>query len=397
VTLALRRIVVVGASLGGLRCAEALRREGFAGELVLLGAEAHLPYDRPPLSKQVLRGQWPAERTRLRADEDLRALDLQLKLGVRAVQLDPARRVLALEDGSELGYDGLVIATGATPRRLPFGHELAGVHLLRTLDDALALRAALVAQPRVCVIGAGFIGLEVAASCRELGLPVHVVEPLPLPLVTKLGPRIAQLIAALHLDHGVDLRCGQSVAALEGAGRLERVRLGDGSTLAADVAVVGVGVSPNIDWLRSSGIALGDGVICDATCATSLPDVVAVGDCARWPNLRFGVESRVEHWSNAVEMSAHAARRLLGGVAFSEPFTPVPYFWSDQYDLKIQFAGVARASDEVRFVEGSEQERRGVALYGHEGKLSAVLALGRPAQLVRYRKAIAEGASMPSV
>ena len=320
----MRRIVVVGASLGGLRCAEALRREGFAGELALVGAEAHLPYDRPPLSKQVLRGQWPAERTRLRAGEDLGALDLQLKLGVRALQLDPTRRCIALDDGSELAYDGLVIATGATPRRLPFGHELAGVHVLRTLDDALALRDALAAKPRVCVIGAGFIGLEVAASCRELGLPVHVIEPLPLPLVTKLGPRLAQLIAGLHVDHGVDLRCGQSVAALEGADRLERVRLSDGSAIDADVVVVGIGVTPNVEWLGGSGIALGDGVICDATCATSLPDVVAIGDCARWPNPRFGVEMRVEHWSNAVEMSAHAARRLLGGVAFAEPFAPVP-------------------------------------------------------------------------
>jgi 3-phenylpropionate/trans-cinnamate dioxygenase ferredoxin reductase component len=393
----LRRIAVVGASLAGLRCVEALRREGFAGELVVLGAEPHAPYDRPPLSKQVLRGQWPAERTRLRADADLSALDLQLKLGVSAVALDAERRCVALSDGSELAYDGLVIATGASPRRLPFGHELAGVHVLRTLDDALALRAALVRQPRVCVIGAGFIGLEVAASCRELDLRVHVVEPLPLPLVTKLGPRMAQLIAGLHVDHGVDLRCGQSVTALEGDGRVERVRLADGSALDADVVVVGIGVTPNTEWLRSSGIALADGIVCDATCATSLPDVVAIGDCARWPNPRFGVEMRVEHWSNAVEMSVHAARRLLGGVSFSEPFAPVPYFWSDQYDLKIQFAGVARSTDEVAFVEGSEETRRGVVLYGHEGKLTGVLALGRPAQLVRYRTAIAQGSPFPAI
>jgi NADPH-dependent 2,4-dienoyl-CoA reductase/sulfur reductase-like enzyme len=389
----LQRIVVVGASLAGLRCVEALRREGFAGELVLAGAESHAPYDRPPLSKQVLRGQWPPERTRLRADADLSALDLQLKLGVAATSLDPARRRVVLADGSELAYDGLVIASGAAPRRLAFGHELAGVHVLRTLDHALALRAALAQQPRVCVIGAGFIGLEVAASCRELGLEVHVIEPMPLPLVTKLGPRMARLIAGMHVDRGVDLRCGESVVALEGDGRLERVRLAGGSAFEADVAVVGVGVTPNVEWLRGSGIALGDGVVCDATCATSLPDVVAVGDCARWPNPRFGVEMRVEHWSNAVEMSTHAARRLLGGASFSEPFAPVPYFWSDQYDVKIQFAGVARSTDDVAFVDGSEETRRGVVLYGHEGQLTGVLALGRPAQLVRYRAAIAQGAA----
>jgi NADPH-dependent 2,4-dienoyl-CoA reductase/sulfur reductase-like enzyme len=388
----LQRIVVVGASLAGLRCVEALRREGFAGELVLAGAEPHAPYDRPPLSKQVLRGQWPPERTRLRADADLSALDLQLKLGVAATSLDAARRCVVLADGSELAYDGLVIATGAAPRRLAFGHELPGVHVLRTLDDALALRAALAQQPRVCVIGAGFIGLEVAASCRELGLRVHVVEPMAWPLVTKLGPRMARLIAGMHVDRGVDLRCGESVAALEGDARLERVRLAGGSAFEADVAVVGVGVTPNVEWLRGSGIALGDGVVCDATCATSLPDVVAVGDCARWPNPRFGVEMRVEHWSNAVEMAAHAARRLLGGASFGEPFAPVPYFWSDQYDVKIQFAGVARSTDDVAFVDGSEETRRGVVLYGHEGKLTGVLALGRPAQLVRYRTAIAQGA-----
>jgi 3-phenylpropionate/trans-cinnamate dioxygenase ferredoxin reductase subunit len=391
----MRRIAVVGASLAGLRSVEALRREGYDGELWLVGEELHAPYDRPPLSKQVLRGEWAPERIRLRAPDDLAKLDLQLKLGVRATALDGQRRELTLSDGTTLAFDGLVIATGATPRRLTFGHELAGVHVLRTLDDALALRGALQLRPRVCVIGAGFIGLEVAASCRTLGLEVHVVEPLALPLLPRLGERMARVVDGLHRDHGVDLRCDQSVTGFEGQGRLERVRLADGSAFEADLAVVGVGVTPNVGWLQGSGLKLLDGVCCDATCATALPDVVAVGDCARWPNARFAVESRVEHWSNAVEMAAHAARRLLAGASFNEPFLPVPYFWSDQYDLKIQFAGHTRAGDELAFVEGSEADRRGVALYGRGGKLTAVLALGRPAQLVRYRAQIAQGVQFP--
>ncbi len=386
----LRRVVVVGASLGGLRAAEALRRRGYGGELLLVGEEAHAPYDRPPLSKQLLRGEWPAERVRLRAEQDLAALQLELRLGTRVERLDAARKRLLLQGGGEIGYDGLVIATGASPRSLPGVPPLAGVHVLRTLDDALAIRRVLTqGSPRVCVAGAGFIGLEVAASCRALGLEVSAVEPLALPLQTRVGAAMAALVAALHRDHGVALHCGAGVSALEGGARVERVRLSDGSVLPADLVVVGVGVRPAIEWLQGSGIALGDGVLCDASCATSLPDVVAAGDVARWHDARLGESLRIEHWSQAGEMAEHAAARLLAGPEGAAAFTPVPYFWSDQYDVKIQVAGWLRPGDTMELVEGSVEARKLVALFGRAGRLRAVLALNRPAQLVRYRRLLA--------
>jgi NADPH-dependent 2,4-dienoyl-CoA reductase/sulfur reductase-like enzyme len=387
----MRRIAVVGASLAGLRAAEGLRREGFDGELVLVGDELHAPYDRPPLSKELLRGEWEPPRLDLRRGQGLAALEVELRLGVRAVALDPHARRVALADGAELAYDGLVIATGAVPRALPFGVGMGGVHVLRTLDDALAIRAELAARPRVCVVGAGFIGLEVAASCRKLGLAVIAVEPQGLPLLDKLGEPMARRVAELHRDHGVDLRCGVLAEALEGGSRVERVRLSDGSIVDADLVVVGIGVRPATDWLRDSGVVLADGVACDATCATSLPGVVAVGDVARFQHAGRGEAIRIEHWSHAVEMASHAARRLLGGAGFGEPFVPVPYFWSDQYDVKVQSAGWLASDDEIALIEDAPDARKLVALFGRAGRLTGVLTWNRPAMLVRYRRAIAEG------
>jgi NADPH-dependent 2,4-dienoyl-CoA reductase/sulfur reductase-like enzyme len=390
----MKKVVVVGGSLAGLRAVEALRREGFEGQLSWIGAESHAPYDRPPLSKQVLRGEWPADKARLRFDPS--ALGVTLTAGSRAVSLDARACKLALSNGQTLDYDGLVIATGADARRLPSsmsGTQLAGVHVLRTLDDALALHAELAKQPAVCVIGAGFIGLEVASSCRALGLSCTVIEPLAVPLETKIGLPMASLIAAMHRDAGVDLRCGVGVAALEGGERVERVRLTDGATVEAQLVVVGIGVTANVAWLEGSGVAIGDGVECDARCASSVNNIVAAGDVARWPNAFAGERMRVEHWTHAVEMAAHAARRLLRGREV-EPFTPVPYFWSDQLGVKIQFAGHTRGgadADELRVVEGSLDERKLIALFGRKDRVVGVLALGKPARLVHYRKRIADG------
>jgi NADPH-dependent 2,4-dienoyl-CoA reductase/sulfur reductase-like enzyme len=383
------RVVVVGASLAGLSALEALRQEGYEGELIAVGAESALPYDRPPLSKQVLQGQWEPDKTGLRDQGQYDALGVTWHLGRRATALDVSTRTVTLDDGEPLGYDGLVIATGATPRWLPGGQELAGIHVLRTLDECLTLRAELETASRLCVVGAGFIGAEVAASARVLGVEVTVLEALPAPLARAFPAELGAACAGLHLDHGVDLRCGVTVAGFEGDGRVSGVRLGDGSVVEADVVVVGVGVVPETGWLESSGLTLDNGVVCDATCATSAPGVVAAGDIARWPNNLFGETMRVEHWSNAVEQGAAAAQRLLARPGEAVDFAPVPYFWSDQYDTKIQFLGRCCPTDEVRVVDGSLEERRFVALFGRDGRLFGALAFNRPRQLMAYRKLLA--------
>lgn len=379
---------MVGASLAGLRTAETLRRNGFEGELVLCGAEKHLPYDRPPLSKEVLQGRWDADKLPLRRQpwEDLR---LQLRLGLRATALDTGTRSVSMQDGTREHYEALVIATGASARRLRDQPELEGIHLLRTLDDALALRAAFERGPRVLVVGAGFIGAEVAASARARGLEVTVIEPLSVPLARGLGERMGRLCADLHREHGVDLRCGVGVAGIEGDGRVERVVLSDGTRVAADVVVVGIGAAPETSWLEGSGLALDDGVVCDEYCAAGPPGVFAAGDVARWRNPLFDEVMRVEHWSNAVEQGVYVAERLSGSQSGAAPFAPVPFFWSDQYDVKIQFAGRMRPDDQLRVVAGSLESRKFTALYGRAGRLSGVLCFNRPRDLAKYRRLIA--------
>jgi 3-phenylpropionate/trans-cinnamate dioxygenase ferredoxin reductase subunit len=388
----LRHVVVVGASLAGLHAARALRRHGFDGTLTLVGDEPHLPYDRPPLSKQVLAGTWEPERAALLSarDDDL-ALDW--RLGTRAAELDPRGRRVVLADGSEVAYDGLVIATGAAPRTLPGTEGLAGVHVLRSLDDALALRADLDATPsRVVVVGAGFIGAEVAATARQRGLPVTLVEPLPVPLGRVLGGEVAETVAAVHRDEGVDLRLGVGVEAIEGGDRVERVRLADGSVVECDVVVVGIGVTPNTGWLEGSGLPLADGVLADATCRV-VDGVVAAGDVARWSHPTYGEDLRVEHWDHAIAQGGHAAETLLAGADGGQPFAPVPWFWSDQYDRKIMLAGRPAGAEEVRVVDGSLAERRFVALYRRGDQVVAALGMNRPAPLARWRLRLADGVS----
>ncbi len=366
----LRDVVVVGASLAGLRAAETLRTDGFEGRLALVGAEVHLPYDRPPLSKKLLAGDWEPDRIELRRSHEYEDLDLELHLGVRAEALDIASRTVRLSDGSGVSYDGVILATGATPRRLPGQPQLPGIFELRTLDDSLALRAALTSRPaRVIVVGAGFIGAEVAATARSRGLDVTLLEALPVPLERGLGPAMGTAIAGLHLDHGVDLRLGVGVDAFLGSARAEGVQLSDGSVVEADVVVVGVGVAPATGWLEGSGLELRDGVVCDAGLAAGPPGVYAAGDLVRWPNELFGEEMRIEHWTNAAEQGAAAARNLMAWSAGSEPtpYAPVPFFWSDQYDARIQFVGRASGGDHVEVVQGSVEERKFVALYARDG------------------------------
>ena len=394
------RIVVVGASLAGFRAAEALRAQGFDGALTLVGDEIHAPYDRPPLSKQVLTGDWDVDRTTLPSAAP--AADggepFDWRLGTPAVGLDLAAREVALGDGERLGYDGLIIATGCRPRTIG-GEGLAGIHVLRTLDDAVALRAELDAGPgRVVVIGAGFIGSEVAASCRAREIDVTIVEALPVPLERVLGADMGALVADLHRDHEVDLRLGvgvdgfESGAGPDGAEHVTGVRLADGTTIAASVVVVGVGVVPNTEWMEGSGLTIDNGVVCDATCLAA-PGVVAAGDVARWPNLRFDGElMRVEHWDNALEMGVAAATRLLAADDTSAvPYEPVPWFWSDLYDRKIQLAGRSGPDDEVQVVHGDVAERRFVALYGRGGRLVGALGWNRPRHVMQWRQRLGEG------
>jgi 3-phenylpropionate/trans-cinnamate dioxygenase ferredoxin reductase subunit len=393
----MKRVLVVGASLGGLRTVEALRRLGHAGEIVWIGDEAHAPYDRPPLSKEILRGAWEPEKTQLRK-EGLASLRVDFRQA-RAEGLDLARREVTV--GAErIGFDGLVIATGARPRRLPGTEGLAGVHVLRTLDDALAIRAALADKPKLAVIGAGFIGAEVASSARSLGLDVTVIEALKVPLSRQLGERMGAVCAALHEENGVALRTGVGVQELEGEGRVRGVRLADGSLVEADLVVVGIGVQPNVEWLSGSGVQVGDGVECDEACRVldmqdaAHGDIVAVGDVASFYNPLFGERMRVEHWTHTVEQAEHAAKTLLGD---AQPFSTAPLFWSDQYGIKIQFAGRAREGDEIHIGHGNLEEKRFVALYGRAGVLVGALAFKRPAQLVKYRGLIEQRAPFAEV
>jgi NADPH-dependent 2,4-dienoyl-CoA reductase/sulfur reductase-like enzyme len=385
-------VVVVGASLAGLRAAEELRRLGFDGRLVMVGAEAHLPYDRPPLSKELLAGEAQPEDTALRK-QPYDDLAIDWRLGRSAEHLDVMIRTVTLDDGERIEFTGCVIATGTRPRVLPGTPALAGIHVLRTLDDCLAIRADLERGPRVVVVGAGFIGAEVAATCRGRRLDVTVLEALPTPMVRGLGPVLGDVLARLHRAHGVDLRTGVGVAGFDGVDRVERVRLDDGTTVDADVVVVGVGVEPATDWLEGSGIAVDNGVVCDATLATA-PGIVSAGDVCRWPNPLFDGESmRLEHWTNAAEQGVAAAHRLLADEASAAPFAPVPFVWSDQYDAKIQVAGHVRGDDDVEIVDGSLDDFRFVAAVGRSGRLVGAVGFSRPRVLMQYRRLVSERAT----
>lgn len=385
------RVVVVGASLAGIRAAETLRAMGFSGDLVVVGDEAHTPYDRPPLSKEMLTAETEPE-IGLRAVSN--GLDATLELGVAATALRVHDQELDLADGRTMGYDSLVIATGCSARELPGTTGMSRVRTLRTLDDARTLCHLLRSEARrVAVVGGGFIGLEVAASCRTLGIEVTLVEPLPQPLARVLGEPLGAVVADLHRSHGVDVRVGVGVSTVEqrqsGPSDAVRVDLSDGETIDADVVVVGIGVTPRTQWLEGSGLSIDNGIVCDSTTLAG-PGVVAAGDIARWYNPLFDEVMRVEHWEHALEMGSHAAKRLLSDDASALDFSPVPWFWSDQYDRKIQFAGRAHPDDEQVLVAGSLEENRFCVVYGRAGRLVGVLGMNMPAQVVRCRRQIAE-------
>ncbi|MEU3616445.1 FAD-dependent oxidoreductase [Streptomyces sp. NPDC006872] len=377
------RILIVGAAAAGVSAAETLRREGFRGPLTLVGAERHLPYDRPPLSKQVLAGTWPAERAALRPAGRYRELDTELRLGRRAVGLDPVARRVELDSGERLDYDRLLLATGVLPRPLPSAQGLAGVHLLRTLDEAAALRARLTERPRVAVVGGGFTGTEVAATARGLGLDVTLVCPEPAPLAARLGPDVGALVARLHTERGVALRTGVAVDGFtSAAGRVTGIRLDDGSVVAAEAVVVAVGSTPATGWLAGCGLELADGIVCDATLEAA-PGVFAAGDVARWRHPVHGSLVREEHRTNAVLQGAAAARNLLGA---GHAFHTVPYVWTDQYDVRIQLHGTCPPGAELEVLEGRPGSGAFVARFTRDGATTALLGWNSPRQLAGYRR-----------
>jgi NADPH-dependent 2,4-dienoyl-CoA reductase/sulfur reductase-like enzyme len=383
------RLVVVGASLAGLRAVEAARRCGFTGEVVLVGDEHHLPYDRPPLTKDFLAagGHEPWLRTREHLTDEL---GVGLLLGAPATALDPEARTVTV-DGREIPYSAVVIATGASARTLPGAGGLRGVHTLRTLDDARAVRAALDAGARTVVVGAGLIGSEVAAAARLRGLDVTIVEALDVPLSRSIGPDAGRACAALHQAAGTELRCGTAVAGIDAVGgRVSGVRFDDGSVLPADLVVVGIGVVPNTAWLRGSGVPLhcrDGGVVCDETLWTGVPGVYAAGDVAHWPNPLFdGALMRLEHWASAAEQAAVAARNALDPTR-AAVLSAVPYFWSDWYEHRIQFVGVP-GEDETRLASEELGDDRFLALYRRGDRLVGALAIDRPGQIMKYRRMI---------
>ncbi|PZF80347.1 NAD(P)/FAD-dependent oxidoreductase [Jiangella anatolica] len=390
-TAALRRVVIAGAGAAGLTAAESLRADGFDGELTLLGAEPHRPYDRPPLSKQLLAGAWAPDRLELLAGHRYDELGIDWRPSSAATSVSVPDRTVRVA-GADLPYDALLVATGVRPRTLPGTAGLAGVHVLRTLDDTVAFQAAARSTGRVVVVGAGFLGAETAATLRGLDVAVTLVDPAPAPLLRQVGPVVAGLLARLHAEHGVDLRLGTGVAGLTSDdGRVTGVRLADGTIVPTTCVLVAIGSVPATDWLAGSGLDLADGVGCDARCRAA-PGVFAAGDVARWFHRGRGESVRIEHRTNATEQAMAVSRAMLGA---DDPYQPVPYVWSDQYDVKLQVYGRLTGTDRFTVVSGSPDDGRFVALYGSDGRVTGALGWRSARELLRARAMVAEAAPWP--
>ncbi len=390
-------IVIIGGGLAAGRTAEQVRKSQFTGPVTNVSDEAHQPNDRPPLSKDVLQDSAKGIADVVLKPADFYAdSDITLRLGSAAQSLDTAARSVTLADGTVLGYDELVIATGLVPKRIPSLPDLAGIRVLRSLDDALALLHHATSARRAVIIGAGFIGCEVAASLRKLGVDVVLVEPQPAPLASVLGEQVGQLVARLHRAEGVDLRTGVGVAGVRGdAGAVTAVELSDGTVVDADLVVIGIGSRPATDWLAGSGVDLADkdnGVLCDVVGATSAAHVWALGDVAAWRDAT-GHQVRVEHWSNVAEQARVLVPAMLG--VEIPALTVVPYFWSDQYDVKIQCLGEPEPGDVVHLV--SDDGRKFLAYYERDGVLVGVVGGGMPGKVMKARAKIAAGAPVNDV
>lgn len=381
----MRTIAVVGASLAGWRAAQELREQGFDGRLVIIGAEQHPPYDRPPLSKGFLANRFDADDISLATETERADLHAEWLLGRRAVRLSTRHRALTLDDSTRIHIDGAVVATGSEVRNLPGVSELPGVHHLRTLDDAYALRAQVSPGCRVVVVGAGLAGTEIASTCRDLGARVTVVEERHVPLSQTLGVELGAVCASLHGDHGVRTRCGSAAARITGNSRVTGVELTDGRVVPADLVVVSIGVRPTTAWLRGSGVALRDGVLCDSGCVSKVPNIVAAGDVARYAIPDRGRTRRLGYWANAIAQPRIAAENLLAGRTVKH-YRPTPYFESEQYGVRLQFAGEARPQDRIRITHGSVDNRKFTATYHRAGRMVAVLAMNSSKLFTQYRR-----------
>ncbi len=383
-------IVIVGGGLAAARTAEQLRRSEYSGPITIVSDEEHLPYDRPPLSKDVLRSE--TDDVTLKPAEFYDENNITMRLGSAAASVDTAAKTVTLADGSAVGYDELVIATGLVPRRIRSFPDLPGIRVLRSYDESMALRADAAKARKAVIVGAGFIGCEVAASLRKLGVEVVLVEPQPTPLASVLGEQIGALVTRLHEAEGVDVRCGVGVTEVRGSSDVEQVVLGDGTELDADLVVVGIGSHPAVDWLDGSGIELDNGVVCDEVGRASAPNVWAIGDVAAWRD-HIGDQVRVEHWSNVADQGRVMVAALLG--QGSSPLVSVPYFWSDQYDVKIQCLGEPEADDTVHIVE--DDGRKFLAYYERDGVLVGVVGGGMPGKVMKARAKIANHAPITDV
>jgi NADPH-dependent 2,4-dienoyl-CoA reductase/sulfur reductase-like enzyme len=387
-----RTVVIVGSSVGGVRTAKALRSQGFTGRVMVIGGEAHLPYDKPPLSKQFLAGAWDQSRVTMLTAEDAEQANIELRLGSAAERLDMADRAVVLANGTRVAYDVLVVATGAAARPSPWSVD-SGIHLVRTLDDTRELTRALAANGPVVVVGGGFIGAEVAATARAAGRDVTIVDPLAAPIGRIVGDELGTMLAGVHARHGVRTRFGIGVESVEGREGELLVTLTDGETLPAATVVVGIGAIPNDGWLASSGLLIDDGVVCDEFCrAVDHPDVYAVGDVARWRHPGHREDVRVEHWTNAAEQSACVAHNICHPDT-PRAYAPTEYVWSDQYDWKIQIVGRPNRSALQRIIGDLDGDQAQVAaVYGdRDGLLRGAVTVNWPKALMLCRRMIGAG------
>jgi 3-phenylpropionate/trans-cinnamate dioxygenase ferredoxin reductase subunit len=383
-----QNVLVVGGGLGALRVAEQLRQQGHEGPITVIGSEEHLPYDRPPLSKQVMRGDRDST-----AFPDVDDLGVTWVLGTRALFVDSTSKSIKADDGSTYNYDVLVLASGGRPRLIPGMEVGPGLHVLRTIDDALALRESVRRSGRLIVVGAGFIGCEIAASARQIGAEVDVIEALPGPLVRVLGPIAAEKVAALHTSNGVTLHVGVTVSEVlrDPDGSVRGVRLSDGAEIEGSDIVVGIGIVPDVDWLEGSGVELQDGIVCDGTGRTTAPNVFALGDAAQWWHDLAGKHRRVEHWTSTADQAAVVASAIVGGSVEEPTLRAAPYFWSDQYDVKIQGIGFIDADDHV---DEMSIRDRSVLLYSRDGIVRGVVGFSIPGAVMRTKPLIERGASV---